>query len=258
MSDNEIIERAPEQPPISPPQISAPVWPFSGPHDKIDDAIAAVTGEAIPIFRGGKNTFQNYKYPRIEDYTEVLAALIAKHKLAIYETATSRNEISGMVYVDYDFYISAEGQTAGPFKVTGQARSRDTKGNFDPAALAKCLTSARKQFYAARFHLKTTDDERETRSVDNARSPIQQPQPQLIDVSKPVELPCDEGISWEDWTRNWLGVINACADLATVERWLDLNETSMDELKGDVPELHAHVMRQYNKRIAALAPGEPS
>lgn len=257
-----VPHQEPQAPAIAPPPPGFPPSPFSGPHDKIDKALAAVTREAAPIFKGGTNTFQNYKYPRIEDYTEVLADLIGKHELAIYETAIGRNEISQMVYVDYHFYISTEGQTAGPFKVTGQARSRDSKGNFDPAALPKCLTSARKQFYTARFHLKTSDDpDRDAPArASNARTPIQSPKEQPlqagINIGRPQTLPLGD-MGWEDWSRNFLQIIRTCASLDTVEKWLGANTDILEMIRKDNEPHHQFVMRQYHKRIRELQPSEP-
>ena len=263
----ELIERPATPPATHSDDIPlAPQNPFSGPHDKIDKVVTTITATAARVAKGGTNTFQNYKYPRIEDYTDVVAPLLGEHGLAIYETAIGRNEISGMVYVDYHFYMSAEGQTAGPFKVTGQARSRDSKGNFDPASLAKCLTSARKQFYAARFHLKTGDDpdrDGPARSASaNARTPIAQPASAVadlqIDAQKPKVLGRVGDEPGENSSRRFLSVIGKAATLDRVEMWLDLNKAVFEAMRKELPDHHAHIMRQYQKRVLALQQGEPA
>jgi len=236
--------------------------PFSGPTDKIDKVIAAITSEAAPVDKRGYNDFHKYKYSRIEDYTEIVAPLIGKHGLAVYETAIGRNEIGGMVYVDYAFYISLEGQRIGPLKFTGMARARDSKGNFDPACIAKTLTAARKQFYTAQFHLKSEDGggDAPPRST-SARTPIQQPPkeqplPSDIKVGRPHTLMLGE-MKWEDWSRIFLQIIRACDNLDLVEKWLDANTSVLDMMRRENEPHHQFIMRQYHKRVRELQPSEP-
>jgi hypothetical protein len=237
--------------------------PFSGPTDKIDKAIAAITSEATPVDKGGYNDFHKYKYSRIEDYVEVIAPLIGKHGLAVYETAMGRNEIGGMVYVDYAFYISLEGQRIGPLKFTGMARARDSRGNFDPACIAKTLTAARKQFYTAQFHLKSEDGGGDAlpRSGSNARTPIQPPQeqplPSDVNVGRPHTLMLGKK-GWEDWSRLFLQIIRTCDNLDLVEKWLDANTSVLDMMRKENEPHHQFVMRQYHKRVRELQPGEPT
>jgi hypothetical protein len=236
--------------------------PFSGPTDKIDKAIAAITSEAAPVLKGGYNDFHKYKYSRIEDYTDVIGPLLGKHGIAVYETSIGRNEIGGMIYVDYAFYISHESQRIGPLKFTGMARARDSKGNFDPACIAKTLTAARKQFYTAQFHLKTTDDsDRDAPARShNARTPVAPPPepPLTVDVSKPQRLQPTPDEPWESWTKRFLQIIRACTDLDAVEKWLDANKEHLDKLRKDNEPHHQFVMRQYHKRVRELQPSEPA
>lgn len=251
------VARPAQAPAIAEPQ-SFPT-PFTGPTDKIDKAIAVITSEAAPVLKGGYNDFHKYKYSRIEDYTDVIGPLLGKHGLAVYETSVGRNEIGGMVYVDYAFYISTEGQRIGPLKYTGMARARDSKGNFDPACIAKTLTAARKQFYTAQFHLKTTDDP-DRDAPPRRQAPMQQPQQQTapIDATNPKALPLVGDEPWENWSHRFLNVVGMAPDLDTLERWLENNKGRLEQMRDDLPDHHAHVMRQYQKRVLALQPAEPT
>jgi hypothetical protein len=261
----EIVPRSTDVAHVAQDAMTTFMTPFSsGPTDKIDKAIAEITSEAAPVLKGGYNDFHKYKYSRIEDYTDVIGPLLGKHGIAVYETSVGRNEIGGMVYVDYAFYISTEGQRIGPLKFTGMARARDSKGNFDPACIAKTLTAARKQFYTAQFHLKTADDaDRDVppRTSANARTPIQPPKEQPlqagIDINKPVMMARPNDMEWEQWTRNWLQIIRACSVLNTVEAWLGANTDVLDELRKENEPHFQFVMRQYHKRLRELQPSEP-
>src|SRR5262245_11393314 len=255
------VMTVPQQAVVERPEPAQLPSPFSGPTDKIDRAIAAITDEAAPVAKAGYNDFHKYPYSRIEDYTSIIAPLLGKHGLAVYETSIGRNEIGGMIYVDYAFYISVEGQRIGPLKFTGMARARDSKGNFDPACIAKTLTAARKQFYAAQFHLKSEDGGSDTppRSGSSARTPIQPPkeQPLTVDPNKPQTLPLGK-LGWGDWSGTFLQIIRACASMDTIEKWLNANKDVLEMMRRENEPHHQFVMRQYHKRIRELQPSEPS
>ncbi len=146
---------------------------------EISDAILAVMKEVGYVQKTGENKFHGYKYASIENVLEKVQPALVKCGLAIVQSEVSYNVIGDrdLVAANYDFFLSSGGATAGPYRITGLASMRNTKGGFDDKCLNKCHTAARKYFILGLFQIPTgvdadeDDDKPAGKPADNSRQP---------------------------------------------------------------------------------------
>ena len=253
---------APALEPAQPPAL--PVTPF----DQVAGAIALATAEIAehPVLKEGKNTFHGYNFARLQDVLAVVAPAMAKHGLTILQSERESGfmDKGNAVFAKYDFVIIHKSGQVWPIRqqLTGVANARTSKGTFDDKGMNKCHSAARKFFLMSLFQIPTTDDPDRSagRAAANARTPIAQPNPALkkIDASTPRMLDRIGDEPWEQWTQRFLAIVRLCAEINKVEAWLGANIDMLEQLRKQLPEHHQHVMRQYNKRVLELEPGEAS
>jgi hypothetical protein len=242
---------------VPPPQPLSPL-PI-GPVNKINKAVAAITQEAPAVVKGGHNAFHNFDYSRIDDYADVVGPLIGKYNIGIYETQVARGEIGVMAYIDYHFFISVDDQRIGPLMFTGMARSRDSKGNMDPATFRKCLADARKQFYTAQFHLKSEDDPEDDKhppAKPRERPPIQQPKPAAqAPAQQAGGVQIDEA-KMETWGNTFLASVRLAADLEALEKLVLEASAPLNRVRDLKPDFHKKVMTRVQARRVELVPND--
>lgn len=258
------------QAPVSERQISGEIIPAQPPlpqtpFDQVAASIAEITAEIAehPVLKEGKNAFHGYMFARLQDVLAVVAPAMAKHGLTILQSERERGfmDRGNAIYATYDFVVMHKSGQVWPQRLqgTGVANTRTSKGTFDDKGLNKCHSAARKFFLMSLFQIPTTDDpDRGQRPSANARTPIAQPSRAPIDIEKRKVLERIPGEPWENWSRDFLLAIKGSTDLDKIEAWLDANKTVLEQLRKEMPEHHQHVMRQYNKRVLELQPGEAS
>jgi len=232
--------------------------------DKLADAIAAVMREIEPVEKGGKNTFQNYKFARMQDVLQELTPLMSKHGIVIMQSEVERGfmDKGGSIYATYDFTVMHKSGQVWPERQrqTGVSRTRDSKGGFDDKSLNKCHTAARKYFLMSLFQIPTSDDvDHQPRKTQHDQPRIEQPPApkagEIVRPENPVALPRGGG-EWQDWTRAWLMMINGAPTIEIAEQWLALNKDTLDRLRSELETHHQFVVREYNKRLRKLSPSE--
>lgn len=83
-------------------------------------------------------------------------------------------------------------------------------------------------------------------------TPQQAPAPLQLDTDKPVAIAFEPDEDWQHWTAKLLRMVNASATVALVEQWRSANNSLLDQLRGDLPQHHAFVEREINKRLRAV------
>ena len=147
--------------------------------DKIGPAMAAAQAEFGTVGKSGANTFDGYDYAKLEDYVDVVQAVMQKHGLSLivgttqqFQIETRQTKKGGQEYVVgvalEGMILHTSGQWVGVAS-QGQGQDRGDKGIY------KAITGARKYLLASAFGLKTGDDpENDTRQPD---APAAIPQP---------------------------------------------------------------------------------
>jgi hypothetical protein len=259
---NEITETQAEAPPTAPaaPPPALPVTPF----DKVAAAISAITAEIAehPILKEGRNTFHGYNFARLQDIITALAPIMSKHGLTILQSERERGfmDKGNAIFATYDFTIMHNSGQVWPLQQqqTGVANTRTSKGTFDDKGLNKCHSAARKFFLMSLFQIPTTDDPDRTnvRRPTPPSSPAPATAQPPVNPNEPVMLERVGNEPWDNWAHRFLNVLGMIEDVDKVERWLDTNKPMLEKLRADLPNHHAHLMRQYQKRILQLQPSE--
>jgi ERF superfamily protein len=194
-------------------------------------AIAAVMMDLHPVEKGGKNTFHNYKYARMQDILQMLTPLMGKHGLVVFQYEDARNmfDESKVIAITYRFVVAHKsGQTwIDPVPQTGMSPCRTSKGTFDDKAFAKCHTSARKYFLLSLFQVPTEDEnDPDNEKRERANAPVPSPDghiaPHLIE---PVSRD-----TFDSWADRYLAAARTSKTLAEVDQWDQVNDSPLAQM----------------------------
>src|SRR5262249_33363872 len=162
-----LVQKPPEEPPQSFQR------PITAPVGNLTSAIANVMSSVGRIKKGGYNAFHKYHYARMEDLLEVLTPKMGENGIAVFQTQVGVSRAEGnRLAIDYDFYVTQKSGEMFPLTLrhTGVAIARDSKGNFDDKAVAKCKTNALKAFLIGQFQVPS--GEFEDSDQDEPQTPI--------------------------------------------------------------------------------------
>lgn len=152
--------------------------------DKVSAALVAAQAEFRVVIEGGYNSYDKYKYARLEDYVEAIRPILSKHGLAVAFTSVNLSpepkHVTEKGKEEYNFVVTVEAMlihASGQFmrfQGYGQGIDRSDK------SIYKAMTGARKYVLANIFNLATGDDpENETANPeDRAKRPPAPPQQQ--------------------------------------------------------------------------------
>lgn len=163
---------------------------------EIATALAAAQGEFRSVQKSGNNTYDRYKYAKLEDYVEAVGNVLPKHGLS---RLASVEEIIPM-----DDRETQNGKKEHVVRVKLVLRIMHTSGEWiempsygegqDRAdkAIYKAITGAHKYALASALGLATTDDpENDDRKPETPQQPTRQPQrpapPQRQAPARPPE-----------------------------------------------------------------------
>jgi ERF superfamily len=255
-----------------------------GPVGNIAGAIANVMANIGTIEKGGFNAFHRYHYARMEDLLVALTPLMGQNGLAVFQNEIKIEMVEGnRVAVSYEFSVIHKSGEIWPERprFTGMSTARDSKGNWDDKALAKCHTQARKYFLLALFQVPAGDFDdndagdanrrQEQQPVPGPKSAPAQAEPapakksdtpkksvdEIVLPDKPQKLGLGAGAGADQWANLYLRVIAKCASQDEVKAWDAANDQALQHLSDNYGELYDMVSDQVEKRLKELAP-EPA
>jgi hypothetical protein len=214
-------------------------------------AIAAVMAEIQPVEKGGKNTFHDYKYARMQDILQALTPLMGKHGIVVFQYEAARNMFDNdkVMAITYDFIVAHKsGQTwINPVPQTGMSPCRTSKNTFDDKAFAKCHTSARKYFLLSLFQIPTEDEsDPDNQQRQRAQAPVPSPDghvaPHLIE---PVSRD-----TFDSWADRYLAGIRTSKTTAELDHWDRLNDSPLAQM--DASEKGAPVYDRVLKECEVI------
>lgn len=126
-------------------------------------ALQKTQKEVVAIGKGGENTYDRYKYARLEDYYKAVRDVALSNDLVVFESVTEHDFVDGRktkkdenqyaARVKLSLYINhVQSGTGQEVVVYGEGQDRADKATY------KAITGARKYAYALAFNLVTTDD----------------------------------------------------------------------------------------------------
>lgn len=219
------------------------------PFGEVVGAIAAVMAEIQPVEKGGKNTFHDYKYARMQDILQVLTPLMGKHGVVVFQYESARNMFDSdkVMAITYNFVVAHKsGQYwLQPVPQTGMSPCRTSKGTFDDKAFAKCHTSARKYFLLSLFQIPTEDesDPDNEQAQRTHSAPVPSPDGH-VQPHKIVPLKKD---TFEAWAGRYLDGLRTSKTDAELVAWDKLNDealATMSNAEKGAP-VYADIMKEF-------------
>lgn len=223
-------------------------------------AIAAVMSEIQPVEKGGKNTFHDYKYARMQDILQALTPLMGKHGIVVFQYEAARNMFDDgkVMAITYDFIVAHKsGQTwINPVPQTGMSPCRTSNGKFDDKSFAKCHTSARKYFLLSLFQIPTEDEsdpdnQRRERTAGPVPSPDGHVAPHLIEPT--------QRDTFEKWADRYLGAARTSKTLAELEQWDLINDNPLAQMDANEKgkPVYERVLKEFEDLRARLQSADP-
>jgi ERF superfamily len=226
-----------------------------GPFGEVIGAVAAVMKELKPVGKGGKNTFHDYKYARMQDILQELTPLMGEHGIVVFQYERQRQSFDDgkVIAVQYDFVVAHKsGQTwVNPVPQTGMSPCRTSNGKFDDKAYAKCHTSARKYFLLSLFQIPTEDEDDPDNQKRNRAAAAPVPGP--TGYTPPHRIEPARGETPETWSAKYEAAISHSKDANELARWDNENDGLLAELSDKTPDLYARVMATVAKVQAGFA-----
>jgi len=171
--------------------------------DKVSAALVAVAREVRVVGKSGNNSFDKYRYAKLEDYIGGTAEALAKNELTIITSAsaaeslpertTDKDRVQHAVRVHLTMRaVHSSGQWIEVNSI-GEGQDRSDKGTY------KAITGARKYGIACLLGLGTSDDPEN----DNPPEP---PPAQRATPPKPDDKPASARLQLTTMVLNWSGV----------------------------------------------------
>lgn len=249
-----------------------------GPTGKITKAIANVMRQVGTIQMTGYNSFHRYKYPKMEDILPVVTPLMGEQGLVIHQNEIEIKNIEGnRIAVAYEFTVYHEsGESFPPARHTGMAIARDSKGNWDDKAVAKCHTNARKFHLQALFEipLEVPDNEPDDTNANQrrARAPVPGPKPEQLEEEpapaeptaqarkpmdgSPYKIVLGPGAGSDQWAGAYIRAIKQAASEAEIKQWDGLNDSILQALSDRFPGVYEQIEKAVTQRLTELG-GKP-
>lgn len=211
---------------------------------------------------GGWNDFHNYGYQKWDDVLDRESTLFQQHGIILQQSEIARSLLDKLISITYEFTIISEEGEVWPDRpvFTAIGRLQDHKGIFDDKAANKCHTQAHKYFLLHTFKIKTKDVAEE--DADGAADEVQTKQ---IDRPKPprpgsaeamaADEPCTinpQGMSYQVFADTFIAAIEHSAP-GDVARWVELNQASIDKVKGGKVAQYERIEAAINKLSASPA-----
>ena len=227
-----------------------------------DVALAAAKAQIKPILKdkevSNRDGGKLYGYETFAAIAEAVDPILAEHGL--YTTFPDSDKVTehlpNRIYVtcrlSHRNGYSIEATMDGPPDV-GQNRNalqamgstvtylqRYTLKRVLGLAVAQDKDGAGKQ-RAGAAAMQTVQDKGSTYSAPAAAMAIDSGKPQLIEGR--------EGLTWPDWSKAFLMMINAADTKKLVNEWTRENRPQLDKLHKDLPQHYAFVERELTKRL---------
>lgn len=211
-------------------------------------AIAAVMAEIQPVEKGGKNTFHDYKYARMQDILQALTPLMGKHGIVVFQYEARRDMFDDgkVMAIGYNFIVAHKsGQTwITPVPQTGMSPCRTSKGTFDDKSFAKCHTSARKYFLLSLFQIPTEDEaDPDNEQAARTNAPVPSPDGHL----QPHKIAPQKRDTFDAWAGRYVAAIRTAKTDAELVAWDKLNDESlamMSNAENGAP-IYADIMKEF-------------
>jgi ERF superfamily len=252
------------------------------PAGEIAKAIASVMAGVGTIEKRGINKFHGYAYARMEDVLQALTPLIGKAGLAIMQNEVEVQNIEGnRIRIIYEFTLFHEGgQALPPVRQSGTAMARDSKGNFDDKAFAKCHTNARKYYLLSLFQVPAgdfPDPDDDDANQHRASGPVPGPSPApkkeaaaapaqesaapadsagAIDPAEgpPHKLVLPQGTTAEQFATIYIRAIGKAKTLDELGQWDKLNDEFLQRISDRYSSIYDRIKTAVDSRGAALSP----
>lgn len=251
--------------------------------DKLASALSDVTAKigSDPVHKGGRNTFHNYDYARMQDILTKLTPMMAEAGLTIMQSEITRGFLDNgaAVYVEYEFTVLHKSGQVWPQKLrqTGVCNARASNGKFDDKAINKCHTAARKYMLLALFQIPTTDDadadggandggnypqhgndEQRAPPTSERRAQPKQEAPkaerQPVEWKEPFVIPT-EGKKFSEWAAEYADRIKIAKDVDEIALWIELNSGPLNIMADDekAARLYSRIQEIQAERRNELA-----
>lgn len=240
---------------------------------QVAKAVSSVMREVGTIEKRGYNEHFKYHYAKMEDVLEALTPLIGKHGLTIFQNEREiKMEGNNRMAITYEFSVIHESGEFWPEKIrqTGTAIARDSKGNLDDKAVAKCHSNARKYFLLALFQVPAGDfEDPDADDRGNGKSkpvpgpgltqkPASTPQADddkipMQDTTKPHKLVMPQGTSADQWASAYLKAIGKAKSVEEMELWDKLNDDFLQRISDRYPKIYEMLTTAVARRTADVA-----
>lgn len=257
-----------------------------GPIGDIAKGIAEVMASVGTIEKKGVNKFHGYAYARMEDVLQVVTPLMGKAGLAVMQNEIEVQNIEGnRIRIIYEFTLFHQnGQTLPPVRQSGTSMARDSKGNFDDKAFAKCHTNARKYYLLGLFGVPAgdfpdpDDDDANQRPAsrpvpgpsqapqkaaaaapapETARAPAQAPtEAAAIDLAEgpPKKLEMPQGTSAQAWSEMYIRCIGKAKSVEEIAAWDNMNDDYLQRISDRYSVIYDRIKAAVDSRMASLSP----
>jgi hypothetical protein len=237
----------------------------------IAGAIAAIMANVGTIEKGGVNKFFGYKYARMEDLLHVITPLMGKNGLAVIQNEMSKEVLEGnRLAITYEFSILHSSNEIWPEKPrhTGMSTARDSKGNWDDKAVAKCHTNARKYFLLSLFQVPAgdfDDADAEDANQRKQKAPVPGPSaPPLKEITEeakaraseqatkegiPHKILLGQGSGPDQWAGAFIRAINAAETAEDVQAWDKENDAILQNLSDKYPGVYDQIDSAVRRRL---------
>lgn len=237
---------------------------------QLTKAVAGVTSHVGTIQKSGYNQFHKYKYPTMDDILVVVNPLMGQNGLMVLQNEVSRDILEGnRLAVGYEFTLYHEsGEVTPPTRGTGMCIARDSKGNWDDKAIAKCHTNARKYYLMALFQIPTGDiPDNEPEDANQRPKTVPGPGPKAtpreqkpakVDESKPHRIILHQGAGADEWASAYLKVIGKAKSADEIREWDKANDKVLQNLSDNYSEVYNMLTVAVNRRLQDLGVSAPT
>lgn len=97
-----------------------------------------------------------------------------------------------------------------------------------------------------------TDGKARQQQPAPSNEPVNANTGEILEADKPQLIEGGANVTWQDWTRLLLMMINDCKTVEQINQWLEKNAENMGKLLMDLPQHHQFVMREVTKRQRKL------
>jgi len=240
------------------------------PTPSIHKAVARVMKLVGTIEKRGRNKYHGYPYARMEDVLEKVTPLMGEAGLAIYQSETGIQNIEdNRLAVVYEFTIGHEsGEERPPQRQTGVSMARDSKGNFDDKAVAKCHTNARKYFLLGLFQVPAgdfpeSDEDMQHTNANQRKDPVPGPgdasprpkeaaAPPVDDENAPRTIALEPGATADQFAGRYLKAIEKAKSREEIAEWEKLNDKKLQRIYDGYRSIYDMISAAVERRLADI------